>query len=75
MRAIVHHRSHGNHSTAKPAALRVATIALALFAATLPASTAMASESAPGSTTAAAAKTIADTAKDLLKPLGHTWGN
>ncbi|MFE7096474.1 hypothetical protein [Streptomyces erythrochromogenes] len=82
MRAIVHHRGHGNHTTVKTAALRVATVGLALFAATVPASTATASESAPGSTTAAAAATIADTAKEnlsgivgLLTPLGHTWGN
>ncbi|THA74579.1 hypothetical protein [Streptomyces sp. A0592] len=82
MRATVHHRGHGNHTTVKPAALRVATVALALFAATVPASAAMASETAPGSTTAAVAKTLAGTAQenpsgiaDLLKPLGHTWGN
>ncbi|MEV6683047.1 hypothetical protein AB0N09_40225 [Streptomyces erythrochromogenes] len=82
MRAIVHHRGHGNQNVVKTTALRVATVTLALFAATVPASTAMASESTPGSTTAAAATTIADTAKEnlsgivgLLTPLGHTWGN
>ncbi|MFE7180928.1 hypothetical protein [Streptomyces erythrochromogenes] len=82
MRATVHTRGQGNHTTVKPAALRVATVALALFAATVPASTAVASESAPGDTTAAVAGTIADTAKEnlagivgLLTPLGHTWGN
>ncbi|WP_046775961.1 hypothetical protein [Streptomyces yangpuensis] len=84
MRATVHHRGQGNHTIVKPAALRVATVALALFAATVPASAAMASEASPGpgSTTAATARTIAETAKenpsavaDLLRPLGHTWGN
>ncbi|MBZ9596755.1 hypothetical protein ACWGQT_09245 [Streptomyces yangpuensis] len=82
MRATVHHRGHGTHTFVQPAVLRVATIALALCAATVPASAAMASQTAPGSTTAETAKTIAETAKenpsgvaDLLRPLGHTWGN